>query len=75
MFLCGTERLAGNSFLVGVERRDADTLFPITERYICPGSDEWKAYCGMQGKTGQSYTHITVDHSLNFVVPDTGANT
>ena len=44
----GTERITGNSFLVEVDRRDAQTLLPIIKNYIRPGSiiysDEWRAY-------------------------------
>ena len=42
------KRITGSSFLVEVPKRDAATLIPIIEEYICPGStiysDEWRAY-------------------------------
>ena len=63
-------------FLVPVERRDKDTLLPIIRAHILPGtcvmSDMWKAYDCLQD---EGYNHLTVNHSLNFVDPDTGAHT
>ena len=34
----GIERVAGNSFLVEVKKRDAATLVPLIQQYIRPGS-------------------------------------
>ena len=63
-------------FLVPVERRDRDTLLPIIRAHILPGtrvmSDLWKAYDCLKN---EGYDHLTVNHSLNFVDPDTGAYT
>lgn len=85
-FFGGVER--GNSencFLVPVERRNADTLIPILAKHILSGStvisDCWAAYGGIERitmtQTGdQAYTaHLTVNHSENFVNPETGAHT
>ena len=59
-----------------LKRRDKDTLLPIIRAYILPGtrmtSDKWKAYDCLQDK---GYQHLTVNHSLNFVDPYTGAHT
>ena len=63
-------------FLVPVGQRDKDTLLPIIRAHISPGtcvlSDMWKAYDCIKD---EGYTHLTVNHSLNFVDPDTGAHT
>lgn len=56
-----------------VPRRNAATLHPIIQRHIPAGStvvsDEWRAYHGL-GNIG--YLHLTVNHSRNFVNPQTG---
>ena len=61
-------------FLVPVGQRD--TLLPIIGAHILPGtcvmSDMWKAYNCLKD---EGYTHLTVNHSLNFLDPDTGAHT
>ena len=72
----GTQRIIGDCFLVEVNRRDAATLMPIIHQYIAPGStvysDEWRAYSRLQQA---GFTHQTVNHSLHFVDPTTGAHT
>lgn len=63
-------------FMVPVADRTSATLLEIIRNYIHPGStiisDCWKAYdcLGSEG-----YQHLKVNHSLNFVDPDTGAHT
>jgi len=63
-------------FLVPVGQRDKDTLLPIIPAHILPGtrviSDMWKAYDCLKD---EGYSHLTVNHSLNFVDPDTGGHT
>ena len=58
-----------------MRRRDARTLLTIIQRHVQPGSlvytDEWAAYRQMQRVLG--FNHQTVNHSVNFVDPITGA--
>jgi hypothetical protein len=63
-------------YLVHVSDRSANTLIPIIQRWIIPGttihSDEWAAYNTL-AQVG--YDHHVVNHSRNFVDPTTGATT
>ena len=65
-------------FLVALpnNKRDRRTLEPIILAHILPGttviSDCWKAYDHL-GAVG--FNHLTVNHSYNFVDPNTGAHT
>ncbi|KAL5500647.1 hypothetical protein EMCRGX_G012241 [Ephydatia muelleri] len=72
-YFVGIERGSGECFLVEVEKRDAATSFP----HVRPGStvlsDEWSSYNQLTAITGN--THLTVNHSLYFVDPTTGAHT
>ena len=72
----GVERENGNFFLVPVERRNRDTLIPIIQEWILPGttiiSDCWAPYNILDQL---DYHHLTVNHSNNFVDPVTGACT
>lgn len=72
----GVERTSGNFFLIPVEERSAATLVPIIEKYIAPGtaiiSDCWAAYRRLEE---HGFEHCTVNHSKNFVDPETGAHT
>ena len=72
----GLDRQTDDAFLVVVEDRSADTLIPIIQDKIRPGttihSDEWAAYNAL-GDHG--FEHLTVNHSLHFVDPTTGAHT
>ena len=67
-----------------MERRNADTLLPLLKMHVAPGttviSDGWAAYGGIDRirelQTGNpAYSHFVVNHSENFVDPDTGAHT
>lgn len=75
----GICRETSECFMFAVENRRADTLMPIIQQYILPGthiiSDQWPAYNGITAAPGMNYTHNTVNHSRNFVDPNTGANT
>lgn len=74
----GIERGSGKIFVVPVERRNADTLLPLIQQHILPGtsiiSDLWAAY-GRIPQLPEGYEHLTVNHSENFVDPETGAHT
>ena len=60
-----------------VDKRDADTLLPIIQSVVQPGtiihSDQWRAYYRIQEKL--HLEHATVNHSVNFVDPETGVHT
>jgi len=60
-----------------VPDRAAVTLLPIIQRHVAPNttimSDEWAAYQGLPNVN--NYTHLTVNHTVNFVNPVTGAHT
>ena len=63
-----------------VPRRDANTLLPIIQAHVQPGttiySDEWRAYSQVQRLRLQNVSsHATVNHSLHFVDPSTGVHT
>ena len=65
-------------FMEPVEDRTADTLLAIIQKWILPGSiiwsDCWKAY-GKIPNLPEGYKHGTVNHSTNFVNPETGVCT
>ncbi|RCN41593.1 hypothetical protein ANCCAN_12461 [Ancylostoma caninum] len=74
----GYERGSGRSFLILVRRRDARTLLRLIVKYIRPGttmiSDCWRAYSRIS-TLPQGFTHLTVNHQLNFIDPRSGAHT
>ena len=63
-------------FAVKVEDRSMNTLVPIIQRHVRPGSiihsDLWRAYHNLEQL---GYEHLTVNHSVNFKDPETGACT
>lgn len=71
----GICRETRDCFLVSVPNRSAETLVPIINKYVAPGttvfSDEWRGYHNLR----QNYEHLTVNHSLHFVNPVTQAHT
>lgn len=69
-------------FVVVVPDRSAETLLNIISEHVLPGSivhtDLWKGYQGMEGMEGMeemNLSHLTVNHSKNFVDPITGTHT
>ena len=72
----GIERGSNNVFMVEVANRSAATLLPIIQQFVMPGTtviwDEWRSYSRIP-TLGMS--HQTVNHSINFVDPTTGAHT
>ena len=69
----GVERESGNCFLVAVSNRKTDTLFPLIQEWILPGtrvvSDSWAGYATIEQRSQGALTHAAVNHSLNFVDP------
>lgn len=67
----GIERGTNNTFLVPVEKRDAETLLSVVKEWILPGttiiSDFWKAYDCL---ANEGFQHLKVNHSINFVDPE-----
>ena len=61
-----------------VDDRSSNTLLPIIQARVKPGtdirSDYWSAYGGVSRLPNVS-THQTVNHSQNFVDPMTGVHT
>lgn len=66
----GIQRSNKECFMVRVKDRSKDTLLPLIEQYIKPGSiiisDEWRSYADL---TSKGYKHLTVCHKRNFVDP------
>ena len=60
----GIESDSRKCFLIAVEKRDEQTLLPIIQKWIKPGttiiSDCWKAYCNL---VKHGYMHRTVNHA------------
>ena len=61
-----------------VPSHDAATPLPIIEQHVRPGtvirSDEWAAYRRVQ-QLAPVAMHVTVNHSIEFVDPNTGVHT
>ncbi|XP_031346116.1 uncharacterized protein LOC116172974 [Photinus pyralis] len=72
----GYERGSGNVFIVPVPDRTTDTLLELIREHIRPGttiiSDCLRFY---QCLGTEGFRHLTVNHNLTFVDPDTGAHT
>ena len=76
--LGGIQRHSDECFLAICpnNKRDAGTLIPIIQQYVEQGTtiitDKWKAYLNL---SNCGYIHLDVNHSRNFVDPETGAHT
>ncbi|XP_066959376.1 uncharacterized protein [Macrobrachium rosenbergii] len=72
----GVCRQTREFFVVPVDNRTSATLLAVIKDYIVPGttivSDCWRAYDCLKD---EGYVHLTVNHSMNFVDPVTGAHT
>ena len=70
------ERETKNCFFKCFHDRTANTLISIIKEHILPGttiySDCWKAYNSLNS---ECFSHLTVNHSVNFVDPETGTHT
>ena len=70
------ERGSKKVTLLKVLNRKATTLVSEIERVVEPGTtiitDKWAGYSSLSQR---GYTHLTVNHSENFVDPNTGAHT
>lgn len=68
----------GRMFAVPVVHRTKAILKAIIVQHVLPLStiitDQWRGYNGV-ADTQNRYTHLTVNHSRNFVDPVTGAHT
>ncbi|KAM7306619.1 hypothetical protein ISCGN_010322 [Ixodes scapularis] len=73
----GVARCSGCCFFVPVETRDAKTLQGLIAKWVRPGTriitDCWAAYRKLADDA--RFTHLTVNHKLHFVDPNTGAHT
>ena len=73
---CSTSPALG--YMETVPDRTAATLLPIIQAHILPGttihSDQWRAYQNVQSLPNVSQ-YRTVNHSVNFVDPQTGTHT
>lgn len=78
--LGGVCRSTGHCFLIPCpgNRRTAAVLLPLIQSNVLPGSiihtDQWAAYNQLTFTT-TGFTHLTVNHSVNFVDPLTGCHT
>jgi hypothetical protein len=72
----GVERESGRTFFVPVPDRFAETLLAVICDWTVPGttviSDCWGAYYDLEE---HGYPHLTVNHSIGFVDPVSGAHT
>ena len=76
--LVDTSHTPALGYMEVVTTRDANTLLPIIQAHIAPGtivhSDEWHAYRRVSTLPSVS-SHQTVNHSITFVDPISGTHT
>jgi transposase-like protein len=69
----GVERGSGRCFIVPVPNRRAETLLPLIEQWVAPGthiiSDAWQAYNGVSHINHGVFSHSVIVHEDNFVDP------
>ncbi|KFD66410.1 hypothetical protein M514_05801 [Trichuris suis] len=72
----GACRETGESFIELINDRSTATLLPIVLRHVRPGTtivtDGWQAYPCL---ARHDFKHLSVNHSLHFVDPSSGAHT
>ncbi|XP_055948295.1 uncharacterized protein LOC129981472 [Argiope bruennichi] len=72
----GVERYSNKCFMTVVQDRTSETLLSVLKEWVIPGStvmsDCWKSYDCL---SEEGFVHLTVNHSLTFKDPDTGAHT
>jgi len=75
-WVLGFYKSSSEARFVVVPNRSAATLIPIIQRIVAEGSviitDEWKSYNRL---SSLGYIHHTVNHSQNYVDPNTGYHT
>lgn len=73
----GIERNTKKVFILSVPNRSIEILLPIIRKYVVPGTTiytyKWRAYDAIRNEN--SYIRQTVNHSVNFVDPETGVHT
>ena len=76
----GIDRESKEVFLEWVKSRSEETLVPVIQEHIRPGtkihSDSWRAYNHLDNIGRASpYSHGVVNHSKNYVDPESGVHT
>ena len=76
--MVGTSQSPALGVMVTVQDRSAQTLLPIMQQHLRPGtivhSDSWAAYRNVQ-QLPPVVQHGIVNYTLNFVDPVTGVHT
>ena len=72
----GLDRTTSEAFFVVVEDRSAETLVPMVQYFILPGSTVHSDESAVYGVLRDcDYHSVTVNHPLNFVDPVSGGHT